>query len=612
MCAILNIFCVCIQVYFRPRYTDEKNRDRVIRFQFRYGNDTYALATCVTCTDKTDAIYDSISNDSTDHELLNLDTDMLREVEQLKTVKECDKLLRAIHTLKASYEASLPDRAAFLKRANVWLELCIAKTTEINRLEAEPVGSEAETEDENDSDEEGVHIKTTTTEEKGKMRPSHSVGWVTYPFNKGDPLPLDKDRPIPEPNPLFSPYKLRELGTAKEIKGKPSGKTRFDWITDHVLHGQLFCINTLPTSGTNSEWRGLKTKLRIPCAFDGGEKEVLIVDHERAYILAMPSGLPTGEEYLIAPKRGDPTNFKMVSCSLSYRYVLIMGYRRGSDVANIVVIRRAATDSATLTMFDTNVPLASAILSKTHPDTMLLGFSEGTILRVRIPPTNEKKKHGKQMVNVFPPVHPASMADGEERNKEVLYAIQTEIRTQRKRCGARAIVESFASSVGEGVYADWCMHVGNANPVTRIVEHGKRLVASTRIGLVLFKMDGLTMDVEDRRTLMKLRHNASYDFRGNLLVIHKSNNAMQIVHLHTYKLEVTLDPPTVLTPQPPDMTLEVSSISLHDQVIIILHGDGTRRVVELDSKFAPTPIPPPTVSIATTGGKEKKKNGKKK
>ena len=599
-------------VYFRPRYQDTVDSTTMIRFQFRYANNTYALATRVNCTDKVDAMYDSIIEQGRAHDLVTRDNDMKHEIRECKTVAACDKVLKNIHLLKDHYKNNLPAEAEADKCATEWLEFCIAKRTEI--AAAVTVGDD---DDVDGKDEEPVEDEPV----KGE-RPCHVIGQVSYSIGADGKLPLALHRPIPVIDTRFAPSRICKPGTTT-----PSGEVRFDWITEHRIVGQLYGVNTLAVSGTNSMWRKLNTLVYIPCAMDGLEKEVVIVDHERVMIVAMPSGKPTGECYWIVDppfgrvKKNIPpqqkSDFKMTRCSLSTRYILVNGYRRGSDIQSAFVIHR---DGGWITMFDTSVPMSYAILSTTMEDTILFGFVEGTLIRHPIP-TQKSLRYGKQRVCVYPPLHPVMVARltplSDSLPEKLNEAMKTALRLQRKACGAMASVENAAVKYNDSpeTYGDWVMHVGEPNAVTRILERGRRIIAATSHGLHLFTTFGLipydvVEDEGGRRVTMNIRNNASYDFRGNLLIVHKTNHAIQIMQLHTYKMEVALDPPTVLVPQPPDMDTEHSTIAMHDRTIIVLHSDGTRRVIELDPLFV-TPGPGPETATTEKNAAKKKSTEKK-
>jgi hypothetical protein len=171
------------------------------------------------------------------------------------------------------------------------------------------------------------------------------------------------------------------------------------------------------------------------------------------------------------------------------------------------------------------------------------------------------------------------------------------------------------------------LHIGEPHPVTRMVERGKRIIASSCKGLHLFRL--FTHEKQERRVNMSLEHNASYDFRGNLLAIHKENNSVQLVQLHECTLEASLAPPSELQPAPADMLMEISSIAMHDECITIFHGDGTRRVMQMkeydelknrplrDKEVTPEErsnsfLSDTTVPVAAVAEKKKKKATKKK
>jgi|WetSurMetagenome_2_1015567.scaffolds.fasta_scaffold00074_9 hypothetical protein len=80
---------------------------------------------------------------------------------------------------------------------------------------------------------------------------------------------------------------------------------------------------------------------------------------------------------------------------------------------------------------------------------------------------------------------------------------------------------------------------------------------------------------------MVLKHVVSYEWRGNVLVLLLQNNAVQMMQLHSNRMEVTMAKPVGLVPTPPDIDVDCAAISMSDQSVIIVHADGSRRVLEL-------------------------------
>jgi hypothetical protein len=393
--------------------------------------------------------------------------------------------------------------------------------------------------------------------------------------------------------------------------------TYYDRIASDRIHGTLMGLNTLPSANSTSLWRNLKTKVQIPCAIDGligmyeghGQQQVLIVDHDRAYIVGMPSGEETGESYTIPRLPSGDASFKVVGCSLLDHHILIMGYRYKSNAPSLIVIQRPrGAGHWGVTLFCSDIPMSGAVLSRSKLNTFLLGMLDGTMLRVNIPTT----WNGDIRPGAHTPVHTITIYPPKKNlGQDVFERIQAEPRA------GTTVLQLLKTS------KDRVFHVGDAVPVTRIVERGRRIIASSAKGLHLFRL--FALEKKERRVTLSLEHNASYDFRGNLLVIHKENNAVQLVQLHECTLEAALNPPAGLNPSPPDTMIELSSIVMHDESITIFHTDGTRRVMEmknyaelkkrpLEDKPAVTPEQKSASFLADTvvGGGAKKKGGKKK
>jgi hypothetical protein len=206
----------------------------------------------------------------------------------------------------------------------------------------------------------------------------------------------------------------------------------------------------------------------------------------------------------------------------------------------------------------TSIPITSATLSEHQKGTVLFGMKDGTVLRVAIP-TAPSKKHKP----VFALYHPVVNAP----NPEALQRL-------RKARGEYRIDTETA------IAQDCILHVGTPLPITHLVEHHQRLIASTTTGLHLFKLYLPETD-EDRRITMTLRNVVSYDWRGNVLVTLSQDNSLRMLQLHECRLEATIGAPVGLNPKPPECTIDCKAISLSDQAIVIVHVDGSRRVLEL-------------------------------
>ena len=218
---------------------------------------------------------------------------------------------------------------------------------------------------------------------------------------------------------------------------------------------------------------------------------------------------------------------------------------------------------------------------------MLIGFVEGTLLRVPLIASYSDMN----MYSYYPPNDTKYDELDKEHGKMYSDTDYESLWTMRLQGKIRHCINKYHHD-----YIMWC---GEPVPLTRIVEHGKRIVASSSSGLHLFKLgipDAPVIDKEkkvsaktvaiakgslERVIHMPLQNNASFDFRGNLLVLQKCNNALQLCNLHTYKLESVVGAPTGLNPLPPDMHVECSAVSVHDQRIVFMHADGSHRILEL-------------------------------
>lgn len=595
-----------VAMHFRGSY---KEPDKYVdtRFHFRFAGPTYAVATRVVDSVPVRDIYGRIEESTRRYEYITLSEEIESRIEKADTSDACSDILNVLTKLRARYkdEGSLTD--ARIKDLDAWNASCETRLGELKERE------------ERGKEEEGKATTTTTTKKQAKeeeeeekkdngkdpavVRPCHLVATTTLPLGEGGVIPCNVDVACPEPHSVFSQRGQYDRERKQTV-------TWFDRITDARIHGGLFIINTTSGAGSASVWRDLKVHVTIPCAFDCSEHETVVADNDCVRILHMPSGKEKqDEEYTFAQRvRGEgkrnETLFKVVGCSFSRDYILVLGYRRGRNNTSIIVIHRG---KGAATFFETDVAVTSAIVSPTHPGTILIGFLDGTILRCKIPPpaTDEKPvmtlyppkgglgkdvlatlkeketQKGDDAVRIImhPLAHSAGGGTGKKKKKKK--------KTQNKN-GDNALApaekmtvqpSSLAAIPGTNQYRNVCLHIGEGASVGRIVERGQRILASSSKGLHLFRL----FEEEDtqRRITMMVQHNASFDFRGNLLVVHKTNNSVQLFQLHDCKLEASLHPPSVFDPPPPDMTTENSTIVMHDNVVTLFHGDGTRRVLEL-------------------------------
>jgi hypothetical protein len=552
-----------ISMFLRPRHR-EKDPNVETRFQFRYTSTHFGLATRVVSNTRVEEIYGRIADAGKMRDFRTMAEQIVERINKTTTAKECDNILELLRKLKDKYTTANDEKS--VGYAERWIKYC-SKRQIVLFDEEKKVADKGKEEEEEEDDETETPVDTgvkmaRTGEKKPKetiARPCHVIGHksVTTVLGRDVPL-LDKDV-WPDVAPNVAYMAPRKEGMKE---------SRYDCITDETIHGTLYGVNTLPSATSKSLWRNLKTKIQIPCSFDGrvadgGEtQEALVVDHDRIFIVNMPTGEESGEMYRIPRAPSGRSGFKVVGCSLSEKHILVMGYRVDADFPSIMVIQRHPLPFAA-TFFCSDIPMACAILSETRPDTFLLGMLDGTILRVNIPTTwagsiSRRSDDNEKFVTIYPPK--------KKLGADVLERVTTE----------EGGNDNVLLLKGKN---DRVLHTGDVAPVTRLVERGRRILASSFKGLHLFRL--FAQEKIERRVTMTLEHNASYDFRGNLLVIHKENNSIQLVQLHECTLEAALAPPSELQPPPSDMTIEISSIAMHDQAITVFHGDGTRRILEM-------------------------------
>lgn len=600
-----------VSMFLRPRHK-EKDPDLPTRFQFRYCNGSFAVATRVITNNKIDAIYQQLDEDNQRNDYVSMSNEIAKRIDAIDTPKSGRDLIHGLENLLADYKQQ--KNANKQRDVEEWIKKSKEKTEALEKEEMRQLHTDADQdaqgeegggggdsdgdEKEEEEEEEGEkEEKAETLEEthfenvrdvklsdgdrggkkdnddkEKKSRSCHifikktvNLTWADRCSNAYT-IPLDEvSLTNPDPHPDYAPFKDVDKESGQEI-------TRFNWITDSFITAALFVMNTTTGSHVSSNiWRETKIRIRIPCAFDGTDKELLVVDHERARIISMPLAKETGEEYKIPALQNGKTSFKPLHCSLSSSFIAVAGYRQGENAPTVLVINRRFH---CVTFINTDIPVSSMVLSNMQPSTLLMGFVDGTIIRhdlnlaVTQTPTGIPGITGGTFskinhVDIYPPTLEGTGDDVlqacTERSDETAYTDAANIQLLRKK--------------------DCVLHTGYTKPVTRILERGHRILASSPAGLHLFRL--FDWEVEERRVTMGLLHNASFDFRGNLLLLHKNNNSVELVQLHECHLNVTLNPPSGLNPPPPEMSIECSTVVMHDNAITVFHGDGTRRVMEL-------------------------------
>jgi hypothetical protein len=589
---------------------------RNTRFHARWVGPLYAVGTAVTCTDANERIYETIIKDSRARELQTFSSEFKLRVGEANTVAAAEELLGSIVKMVEAFEESKDKEA--LENAKLLKAICEARLTTLKEDEAAIAGAGTVTDEDDPAFAEEEEDTLKTDEVATFVDPDAPVVVVVPPpvvetvvdeddddDDEGDGEATKKLRPAvvkaaPVPQQIeFDPTGMSHEALRKKLErmARPShvvstltvklgddrvfpfailddpkteppahtvfahqldykGRGPFEQITDATLQGTLWTCSMNATSQATTEWRALtKVRVQIPCSFDGNGQELLVVDHDRAYILSMPRGKATGETYgLRRDGVGQSIQFKISHCHLSSRYVCLVGFRPGNTRPLMLIYNRHKRQCTAL---QTSIPITSAILSEQEPDTVLLGMKDGTLLRVAIPATPSRK----------------------ERPNFMLYNPVVDQPSEEAWLKLRKARGDFKIEVA-AVPQDHILHMGTPLPISHLVEHGKRLIASTTAGLHLFKL--FLPDTDDeRRLLMALRNVVSYQWRGNVLVTLAEDNSLRMLQLHEGRLDVNISKPVGLRPPPPDITGDCSAISLSDQAIIIVHSDGSRRVMEL-------------------------------
>lgn len=358
---------------------------------------------------------------------------------------------------------------------------------------------------------------------------------------------------------------MRDPETEKDIHP-------FDQIVNRGIKGTLWALSTAPEGMANVNWRELRgtvvkgvntakrtVPVRLPCHVDGTDDQCVIVDHREIRVIDMPSGDVTEERYSLCTKGSKEALFKVMSVSMNNRYILCLGRVRCHINPVMLLINRK---ERLVTQYYSDIVITSARLSTEgkrlfeqgqNDVHLLLGFINGNILRC---PLGEAPL-SKHLVSIYrpddepkKPEEDTKKKPEEEPNKESEEELkkeseETTTEEPEKEPEKTAVVDPHAefickykklSPVVVPLSAGCIFGIGSALPVVRIVEHGTRFIAQSAEGLHLFRLNA--PEGTERRVTIRLFHNVGYDFQGNLLVLHKANNAVQFVQIHDCRLEV--------------------------------------------------------------------------
>lgn len=489
-----------------------------LRFQFRYANRHFALATSIVHTPETEKAYRDMEAQSRRSEALIMNADMKRRAAQADTPAECQQLIASLEKVRDHYLKSKDRDSA--EMAAAWIQLVRVREAGLDGeqpVDAKPVKTVARPAP--------VVTVTPIGPLVGGIIPHADVEAVVPPLEQGL---------------LPAPIVQQTDG------GQETRTTRFDWIADTQVRARLMSLGAAEPALKTSRWRPVTGKLRvcIPCAFSGHDDQALLVDNERVRVLAMPSGRVV-EQY--RHQRADtderPPLFKVMQCVMDADWIAFMGYRTGRDTTSLVLINRSSRRAFFL---ETSVCVVTLTLNAGRHE-LVLGMLEGTVIR-----------------------HPLS-ADGLPAH----FSPHSYVYAPLKGTGGDVLerVKPHGTLIRHD--AGQCLHLGKAMPPQRLVQRGRRLLVSSGRGLHLFQPGRDPVH-------MKLRHNAGFDFYGNLLVLHKQDNSIQLVQLHDYSLEANVKPPAQL--RSPDAEGPLDSVVIHPGGLAVIHPDGSRRVIALDGR----------------------------
>jgi len=542
------------------------------RFMVRIVSSTLAVATLVRSTETTEEQYAKISERVQQHELQTQKAQIEGSIGEAEQSSDLDKLLATLGTIlnQATNNKDTKQKdtiKGWIEMAKDKQEALKAKETNEDNKSNDDVDDEDDgSKSDNDEEKEDKKTDVDDADEKDekvkeKYNPQHKIACMLYELEVVDEnrYMLDEDGEQVDINPRFVP-KVIPNDDDDDDDTTENKITRFDRITNERITSTLWTLN-MQAKG-NVKWRNPKQRIVIPGSFAcHGEYEMLVVDHERARVLSMPKGMETGEEYWFVdyekshvhwetlPKSDrvldenvpTPTRFKVLVCSINLTHLAILGYREARDSPTLYIINREEVRDTPLSKTELKKSKAKRRVLKPH-------FKRALVINTDIPAT----------AITLSSVQSGMLWVGFEDGSLLRLNCDT-----GKQMGDFLWSSTFAA-------------------ISCIVERGSRILASSAMGMHMFRLN--SMEKDERTIHMNLEHNAAFDVRGNLMILHKSNNAVQFINAHTLKLESTMAAPkeNSLYPVPPNITSQQQMISLRDDRITVVHLDGSRRIIDFD------------------------------
>ncbi len=610
-------------MYLRPGHFEP---GEMIKFGLLFANRTYALASRVAMTYEVDMAYRETEKAEKQLNFKRVGNKYVIAISEAQTLEQCSHIAADLGRLLKVCKEERDE--AKVKLIEGWSKILQEKVDALEKTEGKVEKKEEAKKDkdkeEADEDEENedpndllqaLKKRVTPTNESAEDKAKrenfgkccHVIGQKT--FRMTDNVLIFPDTApsyAPAINEIYSQAPVKDPETDKEIHP-------FDQIVNRGIKGTLWALSTAPEGMANVSWRELRgtvTKgvntakrtvpVRLPCHVDGTDEQCVIVDHREIRVIDMPSGDVTEERYSLCAKGSKEARFKVMSVSMNDCYILCLGRVRCHVNPVMMLINRK---ERLVTFYFSDIVITSARISTEgkrlfeqgqNPNHLLLGFINGNILRC---PLGEAPL-SKHVVSIYrpddePKKEPKKEED--EPKKEEETKIDEEVKKEEKQDAKTeeeekvvSVVDPHAEIIAKysklspivvQLSAGCIFGIGSALPVVRIVEHGNRFIAQSADGLHLFRLNA--PEGTERRVTIRLLHNVGYDFQGNLLVLHKANNAVQFVQIHDCRLEVNLAEPSGLRIPIPHMDGLKQSVVMHPSAIMVLHKDGSRRVVEL-------------------------------
>lgn len=608
------------------------------KFKVHGVGSAYAVAVAVPLTKNNIALQKKIDAKENKNALVTLGNKMARSLGKAKTPDDCKHVMRSIETHIAAHKTAGLD--SDVKQLYKWLERCRAKCKKLENEHHYEDDAEQKEQQEEEED-------TEQHEEKEKLPCASHV--IVATMTSVLPLSVlvaseltESMQKIPQ-HPDFCIARVLTVVKPNASEEKKEEKivdvSTFDQMPSEYVPGYLAITGTRHDCPLPGVWHELPdARVQMPCSMAVVDTSVLVSDGPSARVLLLPTGHETGETYTFYEQGAAPT-FKVFACSMIATHVAFLGVTPGQYTPILVVRERPFLASARrrdsvprTTIMSFSVPCSTVTLSasdgRNGEATINLGFSDGSFMRLPVPTLSKKQAHAENAsyhnIVVYPrkftalTAKPLSALDeaaaapppSEEEKTQPEQQQQQPQQQQPQQAKVEVEASPFvpfdldglvaqltadfprwavsSTPFGKGDHLRWS---GETLPLHRIVVKGTRAVASGPGGVFVFKLDRQEGDTE-RTMHLGLGDVASFDFRGGMLAVLKTDTTIQLINAHTLKLETNVPPRALQEGGLPAKytSSHVAAVTVFDERILFVHADGSSRALEIeDTGFIRSP-----------------------